>query len=123
MYGKTVTEHFQNPRNRGVLEDADGVGQAANPNCGDTMEWYLKTDENQVVTGARFTTCGCNAAVAAASMVAERIQGRKLEELLSLADEATAEAQAGMPAVKLCCSQLAKAALQAAIDDYRKKRS
>jgi nitrogen fixation NifU-like protein len=75
MYSDKVMEHFNNPRNVGVLEDANGIGQVGNPVCGDIMKIYLKI-ENDVITDAKFKTFGCGAAVATSSMATELVRER-----------------------------------------------
>ena len=38
MYSDKVMDHFAHPRNVGVLEDANAVGQVGNLKCGDIMK-------------------------------------------------------------------------------------
>lgn len=124
MYSEKVMEHFEHPRNVGVIEDADGVGTVGNPACGDIMKLYLKI-ENGVVVDAKFKTFGCGAAVATSSMVTELIKGKKLEEVLKISNKTVAEALGGLPPIKMHCSVLAEDAVKAAVEDYyrRKKES
>lgn len=117
LYSETVMDHFRNPRNVGVIEDADGVGEAGNAVCGDIMKIYLKI-EDSTVADVRFETFGCGSAIASSSMATELIKGRPLSEVLTLTNKAVAEALDGLPAHKLHCSVLAEEAIQAAVKDY-----
>ena len=122
MYSEKVMEHFQNPRNVGEIENADGVGEIGNPVCGDIMKLYIKVNGNRI-TEAKFKTFGCGAAIATSSMVTELVKGKTLEEAEKISRDTVAEALGGLPPVKLHCSNLAADALQKAIEDYRKRGS
>lgn len=117
MYTEKVMDHFQNPRNVGELEGADGVGQVGNAKCGDIMKISLKI-ENDVILDAKFKTFGCGAAVATSSMATEMIIGKTLEEALQITNKAVVEALEGLPPAKIHCSVLAEEAIKAAIQDY-----
>ena len=117
LYSETVMDHFRNPRNVGVIEDADGVGEAGNAVCGDIMKIYLKI-EDSTVADVRFETFGCGSAIASSSMATELIKGHPLSEVLTLTNKAVAEALDGLPAHKLHCSVLAEEAIRAAVQDY-----
>lgn len=121
MYSEKVMDHFSNPRNVGEIENADGVGEVGNATCGDIMRISLKI-ENEVIVDARFKTFGCGAAVATSSIATEMIIGKTVEEALKLTNSAVMEALDGLPPVKIHCSVLAEQAVQAAIEDYRKKQ-
>jgi nitrogen fixation NifU-like protein len=114
-------EHFQNPRNVGEIENADGVGEIGNPVCGDIMKLYIKVDDNRIID-AKFKTFGCGAAIATSSMVTELVKGKTLEEAEKISRNTVAEALDGLPPVKMHCSNLAADALRKAIEDYRSKR-
>jgi len=114
-------DHFANPRNVGVIENADGVGKVGNSVCGDIMNLYLRV-ENDIITDAKFKTFGCGAAIATSSMVTELVKGKTVTEALKISNRAVAEALGGLPPIKMHCSVLAEDALQAAIDDYLKRR-
>ena len=121
LYSETVMDHFRNPRNVGVIEDADGVGEVGNAKCGDIMKIYLKI-ENDVVKDVKFETFGCGSAIASSSMATEMIKGKPLKEVLSLPNKAVVEALGGLPAHKLHCSVLAEEAVKAALKDYYDKK-
>jgi nitrogen fixation NifU-like protein len=120
MYSAKVMDHFQNPRNVGEIEDADGVGEIGNPVCGDIMKLYIKVKDDRIVD-AKFKTFGCGAAIATSSMVTELVKGRTLDEALRISRDTVAEALDGLPPIKMHCSNLAADALHKAIEDYRKK--
>ena len=121
MYSEKVMEHFQNPRNVGEIENADGVGEIGNPVCGDIMKLYIKVDDNRIID-AKFKTFGCGAAIATSSMVTELVKGKTLEEAEKISRNTVADALDGLPPVKMHCSNLAADALRKAIEDYRSKR-
>ena len=118
LYSEKVMDHFENPRNVGKLEDADGIGEVGNAKCGDIMRMYLKIDENQVITDVKFNTFGCGSAIATSSMATELIKGKTVKEALELSNKAVVEALDGLPVHKLHCSVLAEQAVRAAVKDY-----
>ena len=118
LYSDKVMDHFQNPRNVGKLDDADGIGEVGNAKCGDIMRMYIKVDDDQVITDIKFNTFGCGSAIATSSMATELIKGKPVEEALELSNKAVVEALDGLPAYKLHCSVLAEEAVKAAVKDY-----
>lgn len=120
IYSEKVMDHFRNPRNVGIIEDANGVGEVGNAKCGDIMRVYLKIEDNKVLD-AKFETFGCGSAIASSSMATELIKGKTVEEAWDLTNKAVAEALDGLPPVKMHCSVLAEEAIHKAINDYRKK--
>ena len=120
LYSEKVMDHFRNPRNVGVIEDADGVGEVGNAKCGDIMKMYLKID-NDIITDVKFETFGCGSAIASSSMATELIKGKPVAEALKLTNQAVAEALDGLPAYKIHCSVLAEEAIKNALDDYYSK--
>ena len=121
LYSEKVMDHFRNPRNVGVIEDANGVGEVGNAKCGDIMKMYLKI-EDDIVKDVKFETFGCGSAIASSSMATELIKGKPLEEAKKLTNEAVAEALDGLPAHKMHCSVLAQEAIEAAIEDYNSRK-
>lgn len=117
LYSETVMDHFRNPRNVGVLENADGVGEVGNAKCGDIMKIYLKIEQD-VIVDVKFETFGCGSAIASSSMATEMIKGKPVSAALQLTNKAVAEALDGLPAHKLHCSVLAEEAIKAALKDY-----
>ena len=117
LYSETVMDHFRNPRNVGVIEDADGVGEVGNAVCGDIMKIYLKIEDG-IVSDVKFETFGCGSAIASSSMATELIKGKPLADALKLTNKAVTEALDGLPAHKLHCSVLAEEAIRAAVKDY-----
>ncbi len=122
MYSEKVMEHFQNPRNVGEIENADGVGTEGNPTCGDLMTIYIKVEDN-IITDIKFKTFGCGAAIATSSMITEMAVGKTIEEALKISRNDVADELEGLPPVKMHCSNLAADALKAAIADYKMKQA
>jgi len=120
-YSDTVIDHFENPRNMGEIEEADGVAQVGNPTCGDVTRIFLKIEDDRIVD-VKFKTFGCAAAIASSSMTTELIKGKTLDEALKLTNETVARELGGLPEAKLHCSVMAEEALRAAIEDYRNKQ-
>ena len=121
LYSEKVMDHFQNPRNVGNMDDADGIGEVGNAKCGDIMKMYIKVDDNGIITDVKFNTFGCGSAIASSSMATEMIKGKHISEALELSNKAVVEALDGLPAHKLHCSVLAEEAVRAAVKDYYDK--
>jgi nitrogen fixation NifU-like protein len=121
-YSEMVVEHFRNPRNVGEIEDPSGKGKVTSGICGDIMELYIKVDDNETITDAKFKTFGCGAAIASSSILTELIKGKSVKEARNLSNKAVIEALGGLPKVKIHCSVLAEEALRKAIDDYYAKK-
>lgn len=117
LYSETVMDHFRHPRNVGVIENADGVGEVGNAKCGDIMKIYLKI-ENDTISDVKFETFGCASAIASSSMATELIKGRTVEQAFTLTNDQVAQALGGLPLHKMHCSVLAEQAIKAAIGDY-----
>ena len=120
LYSEKVMDHFRNPRNVGVIEDANGIGEVGNAKCGDIMKMYLKIEDG-IVQDVKFETFGCGSAIASSSMATELLKGRPLSEVKQLTNKAVAEALDGLPAYKMHCSVLAEEAIQSALEDYQKR--
>ncbi|MDI9502903.1 MAG: Fe-S cluster assembly scaffold protein NifU [Tissierellia bacterium] len=120
MYSETVMEHFRNPRNVGEIENASGVGEVGNPQCGDIMKMYLDIKDG-IIQDVKFRTFGCGSAIASSSMATELIKGKTVEEAMQLTNKAVAEALDGLPPVKMHCSVLAEQAIKSALLDYQEK--
>ena len=121
LYSDKVMDHFQNPRNVGKIDDADGIGEVGNAKCGDIMRMYIKVKDG-IITDCKFNTFGCGSAIATSSMATELIKGKSIEEALQLSNSAVVEALEGLPPQKIHCSVLAEEAVRAAIADYYRKK-
>ena len=120
LYSEKVMDHFRNPRNVGVIENADGVGEVGNAKCGDIMKIYLKI-ENDIIEDVSFETFGCGSAIASSSMATELIKGKPISEAMKLTNWAVTEALDGLPVHKIHCSVLAEEAIKLALKDYYDK--
>ena len=123
MYSEKVMDHFANPRNSGIIENASGEGTVGNPTCGDLMTIYIDVDENEVIQDIKFETFGCGAAIATSSMITEIAMGMTVDEALKITRNDVADALDGLPPIKMHCSNLAADALAEAIKDYKSKNS
>lgn len=121
MYSEKVMDHFANPRNCGVIENASGEGTVGNPTCGDLMTIYIDVDENDIIKDIKFETFGCGAAIATSSMITELAIGMSVDDALEISRNDVADALDGLPPVKMHCSNLAADALAEAIKDYKSK--
>lgn len=117
LYSEKVMDHFQNPRNLGKMENADGIGEVGNAKCGDIMKMYIKVEDG-IIADVKFNTFGCGSAIATSSMATEMIKGKPVEEALKLSNQAVVEALDGLPTQKIHCSVLAEEAVKAAVKDY-----
>ena len=122
LYSEKVMDHFRNPRNAGVLEDANAIGEVGNAKCGDIMKMYLKI-EDDIIQDVRFETFGCGSAIAASSVATELIKGKTVSEAMKLTNKAVVEELGGLPPHKIHCSVLAEEAIQAAILDYADRQN
>ena len=121
-YSPLVMEHLTHPRNQGEMEKPDGVGEARNPVCGDTMRLFIRVEAG-TITEATFLTFGCAAAIASSSLTTEMIKGKTIEEALAISDRMIVQALGGLPPTKIHCSVLSEKAIRAAVVDYRRKAS
>ncbi|MCX5773467.1 MAG: Fe-S cluster assembly scaffold protein NifU [Fusobacteria bacterium] len=123
MYSEKVIDHFQNPRNVGIIENPDGYGKIGNPSCGDIMEIYLRINGSHIIEDAKFRTFGCASAIATSSIATELIKGKDIHEALKVTNKVVIESLDGLPPKKVHCSIMAEEAIQAAILDYATKNS
>ncbi len=123
-YGEKVLDHYENPRNVGSFENDDsiGTGMVGAPACGDVMKLQIKVDSEGVIEDAVFKTYGCGSAIASSSLLTEWVKGKTLDEAKAIKNTDIAE-ELALPPVKIHCSVLAEDAINAAIDDYRKKNN
>jgi len=121
VYSEKVMDHFRNPRNVGVIDNADGVGEVGNPRCGDVMKITIKVADEKI-QDVKFQTLGCAAAIATSSMVTEMAKGMSVEEGMKITRQSIADSLEGLPVAKMHCSNLAADALHKAIEDYRQRR-
>lgn len=118
LYSDKVMDHFDNPRNVGVVENANAVGKVGNAVCGDIMEMSMRINDDEVIEDVKFKTYGCGSAIATSSMATEMVKGKTVKEALGLTNKAVAEALDGLPPIKMHCSVLAEEAIKAALVDY-----
>lgn len=117
LYSDKVMEHFGNPHNVGVIENADGVGEVGNPVCGDIMKITIKVSDDHL-DDIKFQTLGCGAAIATSSVVTDMARGMSLADAVKITKAQIAEELDGLPPAKMHCSVLAADGLRAAVDDY-----
>ena len=122
MYNERVMKEFEETKNVGFIENADGVGKVGNASCGDIMEISLKID-NDIITDAKFRTFGCAAAIASSSVATQMVIGKTLDEALEIKNKDVVETLQGLPPQKIHCSVLAEEAIKKAVEDYRDKKN
>ena len=123
-YSKKVMDHFRKPKNMGDMENPDGIGQVGNKICGDVMKIFIRVREKggrEIITNIKFQTFGCVSAIATTSMTTLLAKGKSIDDALKITRDDVANALGGLPPIKMHCSNLASEALEAAINDYRKK--
>lgn len=119
-YSNKVIQHFKNPKNQGVIKDADAIGEVGNPVCGDVMKMYLKVSDDKI-KDIKFETLGCAAAIAVSSSLTEMVKGKTLKEALKVTKDDIVEDLGGLPPAKVHCSMLGVEALHKAIENYKIK--
>ncbi len=121
-YSEKVLDHYENPRNVGIIDDDQsvGTGMVGAPACGDVMKLQIKVDGNGIIEDAKFKTYGCGSAIASSSLVTEWVKGKSLDQASEIRNTHIAE-ELSLPPVKIHCSVLAEDAIAAAIEDYRQK--
>jgi nitrogen fixation NifU-like protein len=123
-YSKEVIDHYENPRNVGVLDKQDssvGTGLVGAPACGDVLKLQIKVNEEGIITDAKFKAFGCGSAIASSSLVSEWVKGKKVDEAMEIKNTEIAK-HLSLPPVKLHCSLLAEDAIKAAVNDYKQKQ-
>ena len=122
-YSEKVLDHYENPRNVGVLDDDQsvGTGMVGAPACGDVMKLQIKVSDDGIIQDAKFKTYGCGSAIASSSLLTEWVKGKNLDEAEQIKNTEIAE-ELALPPVKIHCSVLAEDAIKAAVKDLREKR-
>lgn len=121
LYTKAVMKYFMHPHNMGEIKNADGIGIAGNPICGDIMQLYIKVKDNRIAK-IKFKTVGCGVAIATSSIITDMAKGKTIDEALKITMFDVANLLGGLPPIKMHCSNLAAEALHKAIDDYKAKK-
>ena len=124
-YGAKVMDHYENPRNVGVLDkDAPnvGTGMVGAPACGDVMRLQIQVSEDGLIEDAKFKTYGCGSAIASSSLLTEWVKGMNIEDAGNIKNSEIAE-ELALPPVKIHCSVLAEDAIKAAVNDFKSKRA
>ena len=123
-YSKQVLDHYENPRNVGVLEDASnvGTGMVGAPACGDVMRLQIQINDDGIIEKAKFKTYGCGSAIASSSLLTEWVKGKTLDEALQIKNTEIVE-ELELPPVKIHCSVLAEDALRSAIEALKNNRT
>jgi nitrogen fixation NifU-like protein len=107
MFSERVLDHFQHPRNAGELPGATATVEVSNPVCGDVLRLAVIV-EGGVVCEARFLCRGCTASIASASLLTEKMKGRRVDELKKMNAAAIAAELGGLPPASYHAAQLAE---------------
>ena len=113
-----IEEAIKNPRNLGVMKDADAIGTVGSADCGDMLRMWIKFKEEngrKVIDRATFQSFGCQTAIAVASVATEMLRGKTADEAKSMSGEELAAPLGPLPPVKIHCAQLVEGALRSAL--------
>jgi len=128
LYSEKVKEHFLHPKNfitdkevKKWDKEADAIGEAGSPACGDVMKVWIKVKNNKI-SECKWQTYGCASAIASTSAMSEMVKGMTLEEAEALKPKEISEKLGGLPQIKVHCSVLGDDALRAAIRNYKEKQ-
>lgn len=122
MYTEEIMQKFITAPNAGGMKDADAVGQAGNMKCGDIMKIFLKVDENNIITDAKFKTFGCVAAIVCTDTACDMVKGKSINDALEITNRQVIDMVGHVPKQKIHCSVMARQAIQAAVLDFKTKR-
>ncbi|MGD8265386.1 MAG: Fe-S cluster assembly scaffold IscU [Chromatiales bacterium] len=123
-YSDKVIDHYEHPRNVGVLDKDSasvGTGMVGAPACGDVMRLQIQVNDEGIIEDAKFKTYGCGSAIASSSLLTEWVKGKTLDEAKQIKNTDIAE-ELALPPVKVHCSVLAEDAIRAAISDFQSKQ-
>jgi NifU-like protein len=120
-YSDKVKEHYRNPKNVGMMEDANAIGYAGSLACGDAITLFIKFDENDIVVDSKFLAYGCGSAIASGSVLTEIIKGKDLEDIKKITNKDIVNELGGLPEAKIHCSVMCEEVLKYAIREYTKE--
>ncbi len=116
-YSEKVIEHFKNPKNVGMMEDANGIGEIGDPDCGDFMKVFVRVEDG-ILRDVKYQIKGCPASIACASAMTELAMDKPLDDALFITDDDIVAALDGLPEFKVHCSALGASGLKMALTDY-----
>lgn len=123
-YSNKILEHFENPKNIGSLDKNDpnvGTGLSGSPACGDVAKLQIMINENGIINDVRWKTFGCGSAIAASSLMSEKVKGKTLSEAEKITNIEIVE-ELSLPPVKVHCSILVEDVIKCAIQDWKSKQ-
>ena len=118
-----LLDHFQHPRHKHRMENADVQLGGGNPGCGDLITMYLKVGEGDRIEEVSFEGEGCTISQAGGSIISEMATGMTLDEVKGLGlPEIREEMGDDIVKSRVRCATLALGTLQAAVDQFRRDR-
>ncbi len=86
IHMENILDHWRNPRNSGIMKDADIIFSDSNPLCGDEIKMQLKVKNNNIKE-VKFLGRGCSISQAAADLLSDYVKDKNLNDIKNIKNE------------------------------------
>ena len=118
VYSRELIDHFEHPRNPGIIEHPDAIVQVENPVCGDVLKLSARVLDGRIAE-IRFQAKGCVPAMACASAVTELVEAKSVPEAAGIRRDDIVKRVGGVPTVSTHAAQLAADAITALAEELK----